>query len=265
MCDPADKQGKKLMLDSGAFTAWSKGGTVDLDELVPNYYKVLRAAEGKYEQVWMINLDVIPGSHGRDPTEKEIADALVASDANLLALQREFGARILPVFHQGEGERRLQEVMDQASYICVSPRNDLPEKQRVKWAREVLYGSPVRAHGLATTGARMLRTVGWYSADSASWLFTSGMGALTVILNGDLVNVTVSDDSPQRKEAGKHYQTLTKAERETVDAALAKYGYAIELAASDYMVRRLVSLAETQQWCDNLVVKPVEEPGLFPL
>jgi hypothetical protein len=164
-----------IMLGSGAFTAWNAGASVTLDEVKSAYSRFLTEADGLFEETWLINLDVIPGKKERDATPQELLDAIVESDRNLAALRAEFGDCVLPVFHQGEGQQRLLEVVDQAKgYLCLSPNNKKPEGERWRWAqlaRTALrdLGCDVQTHGLATTGNDMIREAGLTSGDSAAW------------------------------------------------------------------------------------------------
>lgn len=176
-----------IMLDSGAFTAWNAGGSVTLDEVKSTYSRFLTEADRMFEEIWLINLDVIPGKKGRDPTPQELRTAIEESDRNLTALRAEFGDCVLPVFHQGEGQGRLLEVVDQSKgYLCLSPNNKKPEGERWRWAqlaRTALrdLGCDVQTHGLATTGNDMIREAGLTSGDSAAWNEHGFYGAVDLV------------------------------------------------------------------------------------
>ncbi len=47
------------MLASGAFTAWNMGAPVSLDDVKSVYEPFLTEADGLFEEVWLINLNVI--------------------------------------------------------------------------------------------------------------------------------------------------------------------------------------------------------------
>ncbi|UXO93771.1 queuosine tRNA-ribosyltransferase [Pseudanabaena phage Pan1] len=178
-----------ILLDSGAFTAWNKGEKTTVDDVKRKYSKFIELADGLFDEIWGINLDVIPGERGRDPTPQELDEAVRVSDINYEILTKEFGNIILPVFHQGESPERLAECVAQVDgkhdYICVSPRNDLAEGLRINWSRDA-HGMlkdkwpHIRTHGLATTGNRMVRTVPWYSGDSAAWVQHGGYGMIDI-------------------------------------------------------------------------------------
>lgn len=180
---------KAIMLDSGAFTAWNKGEETTVDDVKRKYSKFIELAGDMFDEIWGINLDVIPGEKGRDPTSDELKRAVEVSDINFEILVKEFGDIILPVYHQGESIARLRECVEQvdgnSNYICISPRNDLAEGYRVKWSRdahsELSQNYPhIMTHGLATTGNKMVRTVPWYSGDSAAWVQHGGFGMIDI-------------------------------------------------------------------------------------
>jgi len=179
-----------LLLDSGAFTAWNKGEVVTVEDVKRKYARFIDMADGLFDEIWMINLDKIPGERGRDPTPAELDEAVKISDINFEILTKEFGNWVQPVFHQGESDIRLRECVDQvksgSGYLCVSPRNDLPEGMRVEWSDEAhkkiaAYHPGIRTHGLATTGNNMIRRVPWYSGDSAAWVQHGGYGMVDIL------------------------------------------------------------------------------------
>lgn len=181
---------RQIMLDSGAFTDWGKGQRSDVEMVIRSYADFLERAAGLFDEVFLINLDVIPGAppkkgrSGRNPTDAEKAEAIALSDINFAKIKSEFDEPLLPVFHQGETWDRLREVVEMADgYICLSPDNSLPEKERVNWAlfhNTAASTMGVKCHGLATTGNRMMRLAGLFSGDSISWRKHSGHGDIDV-------------------------------------------------------------------------------------
>jgi hypothetical protein len=188
---------KAILLDSGAFTGWNKGESTSVDDVKRKYSMFINQADGLFEEIWGINLDVIPGEKGRDPTQDELKRAVEVSDVNFEILVKEFGDIILPVYHQGETVERLRECVAQvdgkSNYICISPRNDLAEGYRVKWSRdahsELTQKHPhILTHGLATTGNKMVRTVPWFSGDSAAWVQHGGYGMIDIFHDDSMSN-----------------------------------------------------------------------------
>jgi hypothetical protein len=192
---------RQIMLDSGAFTAWKRGEYLSLDQLREYYARFVERDDGLFDQLWLINLDVITDD---TMTADDKKDAARRSDDNFRSLRSEFGNRVLPVFHQGEGEARLKEVIEQADdYLCVSPNNKLSEKRRWPWARLVNralreFGSKARTHGLATSGNVMVRKGGLLSGDSAAWARHGQFGTVD-ILGMDY------EDSTERQSSGPDF------------------------------------------------------------
>jgi hypothetical protein len=212
-----------FLLDSGAFTAWSLGATVDLDELCRSMDLVLSCG-------WdcrMINLDVIPGAKGRDPTPQEVQQAMRDSQNNFEVLNKRFPGRVLPVFHQGEPSEYLKELEQQADYVCLSPRNDVHEGLRVRWAHETCHPGH-KYHGLATTGAEMLTTVGWTSVDSASHIQKAAFGTIVVTQGGRWRTVLITDASEHRKKFDAHINTLPAEDREWLHSYIVEQGWTFE-------------------------------------
>lgn len=243
---------KEMMLDSGAFTAWSKGKRVELSDLIATYHDVMKLIPSNV-QIWLINLDVIPGSPGVTAGDEEIAQAIKTSDENFRILTKEFGDIVLPVFHQNESEARMFEVAAMADYICVSPRNDLPEGSRLTWSNYVHRKLPgKKTHGLAATGETMLRQVPWYSVDSASWLYAAVMGKVKFLHQGKLKDMAVSNENPGRYEAGAHITTIPKHMVDVVAARAAIHGLTIEQLQTEHMARRVMTGLEIVEWLREL-------------
>lgn len=257
---------QELMLDSGAFTAWSKGDEVHLDQLITVYGDLLEKYAGSMKEIWLINLDKIPGAPGRTAGLSEINEAIEISDSNYAELVRAFGNRVLPVFHQNENEQRLQEVVDMADYVCISPRNDLPEKSRVSWSQYVHGLHPgMRSHGLATTGSQMLTTVPWHSADSASWVFAGAMGGITFLLDQKLVSISISTDSPSLQDLNKHFDTMPTIMQDCIAQRIEGHGLTVDAVRALLGQRMAFNMLETMSWMRQLKTCPVQQPSLFGL
>jgi hypothetical protein len=256
---------EEWMLDSGAFTAWSRGDTITLASVIQNYERAL-SIQKKDIPVWLINLDVIPGKRGKDPSSEEIHHAMRQSDKNFLTLVNHFGHRVLPVFHQGESQSRLEEVRQQSNYIGISPRNDLPENARVRWSAQVhdSLGS-THSHGLAATGAAMLRQVPWWSVDSASWLYSAAMGGIDLLVEGKLVTIGMSTRNAGRYCLDAHFDTLSEQHRTVVLERIHQYGLSVDGLRETANERVFFCIRENQRWVDDLLCAPVLQETLFPL
>ena len=258
----------KMLLDSGAFTAWSKGKRVDINHLIATYSDVMSFADHSKVKIWLINLDVIPGSIGVTASATDVDEAIKQSDINFNILVKEFGDCVVPVYHQNETEARLREVVSMANYICASPRNDLPEWTRVQWSEEVHQKIPAgtRTHGLATTGALMMSRVPWWSVDSAAWLYSGAMGKVDALDNNKWVSINISKESPDVYNQGKHYRNCDKHIQEVIDRRAAFHGIDVAKLQDDHMARKLFNGLEIIEWLKTFKFEPKQyQPSLFEL
>lgn len=254
---------RTVLLDSGAFTAWNQGHKTTVDEVKKAYSTFLNATKGMFEEVWAINLDVIPGERGRDPTPEEIAAAVLESDENLRILQDTYGDIILPVFHQGESSERLDEVCEQTNFVCISPRNDLAETQRTKWAHEVhQHTGTRRTHGLATTGMLML-TAPWYSVDSATSIHVAAFGMLIFYVDNTLKKIFVTLDSDKHKDVNKHLDTLNPYFRDRCMAIIENDIFSLEELRRYVKARVLFNIRQLTAFAENTQQVNVNQISLF--
>ena len=246
---------KFIMLDSGAFTAWNAGEETRLEDVFRSYDKFEKNAGDLFNEIWMVNLDKIPGERGRDPTPDEIKEAVEISDINYAKLVERFGERILPVFHQGEPDDRMYELAEIAQYICISPRNDVHEGLRKIWSQErhfLLHKKfpGHKTHGLATTGNLMLSDVPWYSVDSAAWIIHAAYGKLDVFEEKRYTNYFVTYEGGKQKRESSHVDNLLPLRRQKVIEAIESYGFSLEEVQSDVRPRSLVCMGELAKFVE---------------
>jgi len=104
-----------LLLDSGAFSAYSVGQKINADALIA-YAKLT----GDY-LLAAINLDQIPGTLHRRAPEGEIRKACRLSHRAFKQML-DCGVRVMPVHHQIDPRRWLYRLIDEGNtFIGVSP------------------------------------------------------------------------------------------------------------------------------------------------
>jgi hypothetical protein len=276
--NPDRKYPRIILLDSGAFTGWNKGEDTRLEEVYDAYSAFEERAEGLFDEIYMINLDKIPGQKGRDPTLEELKDAIRISDENYLRLVDKFGSRILPVYHQGEANERLFEVAEMGDYICVSPRNDLPEGKRKIWSETQhheltkRYGFQTkRTHGLATTGNSMINDVPWHSIDSAAWILHAGFGKVDIFCpdphnkESRYRNWFVSYEGGKARLRGQHVDTVGEEVRRLIVDTIGGYGFTLEQAQADSRIRSLICMGELNRYTDWSWDRQQERRGTIKL
>lgn len=171
----------RLMLDSGAYSAWNSGAEIDIDE----YISFIKKHEHLLESY--INLDVIPGKRGKTRTAADTEAAAQASYDNWWYMKDQ-GLSPIPVFHQGERFVWLDKYRkDGCKYVSIGIQQDMMLPSHVKFLDKVFTvltdeaGRPkIRVHGLGVTSLYLLLRYPWYSVDSTSWAMTGAYGAIIV-------------------------------------------------------------------------------------
>lgn len=178
----------RLIVDSGAFTAWSKGESIDLQAYGEFCLELLEKVKGKIHHVYVINLDVIPGEMGKNPTADQIHSSAEKGFENLEKLEK-IGLKPIHIFHQFEDFKWLDVLAARQPYIGISPSNACSVKERHNWLRHVFYHMKdklVRTHGFGVTAKKLMEDFPWYSVDSSSWAAVDiyGRGTFTTKKHG---------------------------------------------------------------------------------
>lgn len=219
--------GVKVFLDSGAFSAWTLGATIDLTEYC-NYIKANKASI--IDEDGILLASVLDG----------IGDAQLTYQ-NQVAMEAQ-GAQPLPCFHFGEDERYLDYYASKYPYItiggCVGrTQRDLFTWLDRIWSRHLMdrSGKPrCKVHGFGITSIPIMERYPWHSCDSSSWIQTASFGAITFPGYGSL---HVSKDSPSRHDRGAHLSSLTDVERSRVVDTLKSQGFDPDYIIDHYLGR----------------------------
>jgi hypothetical protein len=246
-----------LFLDSGAFTAFTKG----VDIRIEDYGAYVRNVQHRFTVCASLDM---------------IGDAAKSYD-NLKALES-MGCKVAPVFHAREDVRWLVKYLDEGyDYILIGGM--VPES--TPWLRSWLdhlftkYLSlpdgtaRVMLHGFGLTDQELMFRYPFFSVDSTSWLSGRFGGCSLMMTDGlgrpVLRKIVFSDSSPLLKEKDSwHYQRLAPPLQQAVDAALVRFGTTATECASHYSFRHKVN-AQTFQQMESLA-KPIfthQEVGLF--
>jgi hypothetical protein len=144
-----------LFLDSGGFSAWSRGAVVDLGD----YIEFVRRSAGRWSIV--ATLDVIGDAAATAANTHRMLDALPAEP-------------IYPVFHVGSDWKWLRYWVERSPRICLGgmvPYTGRPRLLRA-WLHKCFQIIPPRTqvHGLGLTVLSLLRLFHFTSVDSSSWV-----------------------------------------------------------------------------------------------
>jgi hypothetical protein len=180
-------------------------------------------------------------------------------------MEERFGHHVIPVFHQDEPVEQLERLLV-SPFICLSPRNDLPEHKRIAWSvsMHAVVNGRSRTHGLAATGMRMMRFVPWSTVDSAAWIFCASNGGI-IMPDGSII--PISNQSPAMKTFGKHYRSVPAMHRKRLNEIIADAGFTIEQlennAAQRMVFNRISFMRLAARPYDDIKVK--NDAGLFDI
>ena len=235
-----------LFLDSGAFSAWSQGKEIKIED----YITFIRDHEnllGIYA-----NLDVIG-----DPAATW-KNQMIMEDA---------GLHPLPVFHYGEDEKWLRRILNRNyDYISLGGMVPISTGDLYFWLDRLFSryltdsnGMPiVKVHGFGLTSLRLMLRYNWHSVDSTSWVVTGRMGSVYIprfkngewIYDEDSWKIAVSNRSPNNKEAGKHFTTMSPMEQKAILSYLTDKGY--KFGKSEFKkVSQDYELKENEKWAEK--------------
>jgi len=168
----------KIWLDSGAYSVWNRGETIDLTGYIDFIHR------NKHNLEYYVNLDVIPGVKLRESTPQEVEDSARKGFENMLRMRKE-GLDPMPVYHYGEKREWLEKMVDLGcSYIGLALGRQGADPNARKWLDAIFQylchtptGFPtVKLHGFGLTVVPFLLRYPWFSVDSTTWIFAAAYG-----------------------------------------------------------------------------------------
>jgi hypothetical protein len=223
----------KIFLDSGAFSAFTLGVTLNVDDYcryIWNNWDIIRF-EGD-----VMMASVLDGIGDADATWK-----------NQKAMEAR-GCKPLPCFHAGEPEHYLEEYVRNYEYITLGGMVGSSTQQLAKWLdrmwdkylSEPGTGRPrCKVHGFGITSRQLMTDYPWHSCDSSSWIQTAAFGAIEMPKHGPFA---VSEKSPARHDEWQHVSTLPEIVREHVYRTLEAQGFTYERLSTIYESRAAYNL-----------------------
>lgn len=209
------RSGDKVFLDSGAFSAFSMGVSVDL---------------GRYCDYIHENVDIIEHVDGQPLAS--VLDAIGDCDGtwrNQAAMEAR-GVRPLPCFHYGEPDEVLQYYAANYSYITIGGMVPISTPQLKLWLDRIWaehltdeHGRPkVKVHGFGLTSLPLMMRYPWFSVDSSTWVQWAANGM--VLVPGTAGQVDVSSQSSRRKIRGQHIDSVSPLETEAIEQQIRATG-----------------------------------------
>lgn len=245
----------KLFIDSGAYTVYTKGAEVDVDEYI-NYINDIDEHLTIFAQV-----DKIPGVYGEIKTKEQVLEAPELSWENYLYMREKVKSpdKLLPIFHRREDWKHLKRMLETTfeekhiPYIGLAATTDSSTKEKEEWFEECFRiisesSNPhIKTHAFGMTSLKLLEKYPFTSADSTSWIMQGANGSILTPYG----LVTVSNSQSHSKN---HISNIVAAEK-MLQKYLQSIGLELELVKTNYKYRMLANLIYLKNWADNYVYK----------
>lgn len=220
-----------LFLDSGAFSAFTKNISIDIDE----YIEFIKEHE-EYLTVYAV-LDII--GNAEDTLKNQ--QYMESKELNPM-----------PCFHCREDYKYLEYYANNYDYIALGGVAQLSgnKSQLKSWLDEIWHkyltnsdgSARIKVHGFGITSVEIMKRYPWYSVDSTSWVLTGKFGSVFCDI-GDYNKIVVSDQSSDLSGAS-HFNHFNEMEKDVIRDYFSKIGkgYTIEELATDYKKRDEVNI-----------------------
>lgn len=264
----------KLVVDSSAYSAWTRHIQVDIDEYIEFINSISDVV------YWFAELDKIPGEFGKEKTKQEIEEAPEYSWKNYLYMIDRVNCpkKILPIFHMYEDFKYLKQMLnfkfDDGSYIeyiGISPSNDAPVGEKIKWYEhtwKIIYEECNRlgrelplTHNFGCTTISIMEQFPSMSSDSTSVIRSASFGNIMLVVNSKVKTVYVSD---RNLNSPDHILNQPKAVIDAVEAECKRVGHGLTLNDLIYndpkgQYRAIFNLYSMSDWSDTFEYKGTEE------
>lgn len=225
--DAMRQNGAKVFLDSGAFSAKSLGVDIDINaycDYIKRNIDIIRVEDD------VVMASVLDG----------IGDALKTWQNQLY--MEEQGAKPLPCFHFGEDERYLEWYVERYPYITIggmvrTKAEDVMQWLDRIWNRYLVDGAgkpKLKVHAFGVTTVSLMERYPWHSVDSSSWVQATAFGAIYTTEYGP---ISISSQSPNRHDSGRHFSNFTPIEQQAIVAMLNAKGFDWERLSLTYQSR----------------------------
>lgn len=236
-----------LFLDSGAFSAKTKGVEINLQE----YIKFIKDNDDYIDHY--ANLDVIGSA------EKSFENQLTMEKA---------GLHPIPCFHYGEPVEYLKRYIDKYDYIALGGMVIGSTTALTDWLDYIFaeficdkktFLPKVKVHGFGMTSLPLMLRYPWFSVDSTSWVLTGRFGGVYVPIKrkGEYtyleqpLKVNISNRSPSQEDAGQHFTTFSLFEQQVILEYFHSRGF--DVGKSEYRNenRKTYKLKDGERWVNK--------------
>lgn len=250
----------KLFIDSGAFSAWTKGSHIDVDE----YIDFINENKDYFEVC--ASVDDIPGVplSNKVASPEEVAKSCENTWQNFLYMRSKMldVTKLLYTFHIGEPweylERALNYKDDKGPLTYIALGGMVGKKapvleQFLSKATQIIKKSNnpnIKVHAFGMTNLTLLERFNLLSADSTTWVKLAGYG--NILINGKTYCVSDRQELSEDNVINKNI-----AVQEAVQDIVTKRGFTIQELSEDSNKRALFNMMDYKEWADNYTYKEI--------
>lgn len=220
----------KLFIDSGAYSAWTRGAEIDVDE-----YITWINERADYIDLFG-QVDVIPGDKIHGATMQQVIEAAEKTWENYLYMRErvKYPERLLYTFHVGEPIKYLERALEWKDekgnlipYIALGGMVGKPKPIRQSFLDQCFRvirkssNPQVKVHVFGMTDFSLLANYPITSADSTSWIMTGATGGIMT----DVGVITVSD---VQSNSATHYSHLPQNLQEKLEETIVEFGFKLD-------------------------------------
>lgn len=219
----------KLFIDSGAFSAWTKGKEVNVDEYI-------KWINDRSDYIYLYGqVDKIPGDRLLGSTPSQVKEAADLTWQNYLYMEQRMNNPdgLLYTFHVGEPYEFLEKAMEYKNkkgklipYIALGGMVGKPMPVKRKFLDtcfKIIQKSSnpnVKVHAFGMTSFDILSNYPITSADSTSWIMCGANGNIMT----DTGLITVSEKQSYLKT---HYSHLDKLHQKDFENSIMEFGFTL--------------------------------------
>ncbi len=249
----------KLFIDSGSFSAWTKGKQIDVEE----YIDFINKNSGYITVAAAV--DKIPGEARTSnvASEKDVADAAEATWKNFLYMRSKVNnkSKLLYTFHVGEPWKFLEQALayedefgkiDYLAFGGLVGKNKDIQKAFIEKGFDIIKNSPnpnIKVHGFGLTRLGYLEQYPFTSADSTAWLMT----AINGFIFSKWGTLKVSDRSIYRED---HVNNKLEAGQEEIKKYIESKGFNLDDLMKVNTKRQEWNYKYLSEWADNYKFTP---------
>jgi hypothetical protein len=219
------KDGVRVFLDSGAYSAFTKGHEID----VRTYAQWIRDNNDLIE---LFNDPERQRVHFMASVLDKIGQGRESADGTFANQKRleDMGIMCLPCYHYGEPEYVLEYYLTHYPYITIGGMVPISVPQLQMWLDRIWKNylthpdgtRRVKVHGFGLTSIPLMTRYPWYSVDSAAWVQKAMFGN---VIFPDIGIVQISEHSPAAKKINAHLDTMAQPHADAIREKIIAHGF----------------------------------------